>query len=109
MLHTPGEMPQVSKQYFRVPLNQEVLVAIKPQMMTTSKGLRHYSPNRSLENLIFESSKKLSGVPKFQTAMLFQQRKRLALLQSVYSKKLRTGVLSEFHFTAMWLRKVQHA
>jgi acid-sensing ion channel, other len=46
LLHTPGEMPQVSKQYFRMPLNQEVLVAIKPQMMTTSEGLRHYPPNR---------------------------------------------------------------
>jgi hypothetical protein len=102
-------MPQVSKQYFRMPLNQEVLVAIKPQMMTTSEGLRHYSPNRSFENIFFKSSKKLSGVLKFQTAMLFQQRKGLAILQSLYSKKLRTGVFSEFHFTAMWLREVQHA
>lgn len=45
-LHSPGELPRVSKQYFRVPLNQEVIVAVKPNMMTTSEGLRGYNPNR---------------------------------------------------------------
>lgn len=46
LLHTPGEIPRVSKQYFRVPLNQEVIVAVKPNMITTSEGLRGYHPNR---------------------------------------------------------------
>lgn len=46
LLHTPGEIPQVSKQYFRVPLNQEVVVSVKPNMITTSEGLRHYAPSR---------------------------------------------------------------
>lgn len=46
LLHTPGEFPQVSKQYFRVPLLQEVLVAVKPNMITTSNGLLDYHPNR---------------------------------------------------------------
>lgn len=46
LLHTPGEVPQVSKHYFRIPLEQEVLVAVKPNMITTSEGLRHYAPNR---------------------------------------------------------------
>lgn len=46
LLHTPGEVPQVSKHYFRIPLEQEVLVAVKPNMITTSEGLRHYEPNR---------------------------------------------------------------
>lgn len=46
LLHTPGEIPRVSKQYFRVPLNQEVVVAVKPNMITTSEGLRDYPPNR---------------------------------------------------------------
>lgn len=45
-LHTPGEVPQVSKHYFRVPYLQEVLVAVRPNMITTSDGLRHYEPNR---------------------------------------------------------------
>lgn len=46
LLHTPGEIPQVSKQYFRVPLEQEVVVSVKPNMITTSDGLKHYLPNR---------------------------------------------------------------
>lgn len=50
LLHTPGEVPQVSKHYFRVPLLHEVLVSVKPNMITTSEGLRHYEPNRWVKN-----------------------------------------------------------
>lgn len=46
LLHTPGEIPRVSKQYFRVPLNQEVVVSVKPNMITTSEGLIGYAPDR---------------------------------------------------------------
>lgn len=57
LLHTPGEIPQVSRHYFRVPLFQEVLVSVKPQMITTSKGLRHYEPNR--RQCYFDSERQL--------------------------------------------------
>lgn len=57
LLHTPGEVPQVSKHYFRVPLLQEVLVSVKPQMITTSEGLRHYHPNR--RQCFFNGERKL--------------------------------------------------
>ncbi|XP_075163784.1 pickpocket 26 [Haematobia irritans] len=46
VLHTPGEIPQVAKQYFRIPFSQEVLIAIKPKIITTSDGLKHYEPHR---------------------------------------------------------------
>ena len=46
LLHTPGEVPQVSKHYLRIPLEQEVLISVKPNMITTSEGLRHYEPNK---------------------------------------------------------------
>lgn len=46
LLHTPGEIPRVSKQYFRVPLRQEVVVSVKPNMITTSPGLAGYAPER---------------------------------------------------------------
>ncbi|XP_039443656.1 pickpocket protein 28-like [Culex pipiens pallens] len=46
LLHTSSEYPQVSKQYFRVPLQQEVIISVKPQMITTSDGLRDYAPHR---------------------------------------------------------------
>ncbi|KAJ8923405.1 hypothetical protein NQ315_001963 [Exocentrus adspersus] len=46
LLHHPAEVPRVSRQYFRAPLNQEVVVSIKPDMMTTSSGLKDYNPHR---------------------------------------------------------------
>lgn len=66
LLHAPGEVPQVSKQYFQVSLDQEVMISVincvsfsfvailystshfqvKPNIIATSEGLRHYDPNR---------------------------------------------------------------
>ncbi|KAF5270642.1 hypothetical protein FQA39_LY01380 [Lamprigera yunnana] len=46
LLHHPADVPRVSQQYFRAPLNQEIVVAIKPDMMTTSDGLKDYHPHR---------------------------------------------------------------
>lgn len=46
LLHNPEETPRVSQQYFRAPLNQEVIVAVQPDMMTTSEGLKEYNPAR---------------------------------------------------------------
>ncbi|XP_045500213.1 pickpocket protein 28-like [Colias croceus] len=46
LLHNPAELPRLSQQYFRSPLSQEVIVAVKPKMMTTSEGLRPYDPHR---------------------------------------------------------------
>lgn len=46
LLHTPGELARVSKQFFRIPLRQEVVVSVKPNMITTSEGLVDYSPDR---------------------------------------------------------------
>lgn len=56
-LHMPDEVPRVSKQYFRVQSLQEVLVAVKPSMITTSIGLRGYDPNR--RQCFFESERQL--------------------------------------------------
>ncbi|XP_072944671.1 pickpocket protein 28-like [Epargyreus clarus] len=46
LLHNPAELPRLSQQYFRLPLSQEVVVAVKPNMMTTSEGLRPYDALR---------------------------------------------------------------
>ncbi|XP_039756123.1 pickpocket protein 28-like [Pararge aegeria] len=46
LLHNPAELPRLSQQYFRSPLSQEVVVAVKPKMMTTSEGLKPYDPSR---------------------------------------------------------------
>lgn len=44
LLHIPGEVPQVSKHYLRVPVEEEVLISVKPNMMTTSESLENYKP-----------------------------------------------------------------
>lgn len=46
LLHTPGEIPQISKYFYRIPLDHEVIVSVKPILMTTSETLSHYSPKR---------------------------------------------------------------
>lgn len=43
ILHTPGELPEVSKESFKVLLEQEVSVIVRPSIMTTSESLRRYS------------------------------------------------------------------
>ncbi|CAH1966969.1 unnamed protein product [Acanthoscelides obtectus] len=58
LLHNPAEIPRVGMQYFRAPLNQEVVVAVKPDMMTTSDGLRGYDPHR--RNCFFPSERHLA-------------------------------------------------
>ncbi|XP_031352525.1 pickpocket protein 28-like [Photinus pyralis] len=42
-LHHPSEFPSMDR-HFRLPLNQAVVVAIKPQMITVSPQLWNYSP-----------------------------------------------------------------
>lgn len=46
LLHSPGDIPRISKKYIRVPLRQEVVVSVKPNMITTSEGLVDYSPEK---------------------------------------------------------------
>lgn len=46
LLHTPGEIPQISKYFYRIPLDHEVIVSVKPILMTTSDTLSHYSSKR---------------------------------------------------------------
>lgn len=37
--------PIVGEQYFRLPLNQSIVAAIKPVMLTTSETVKNYHPN----------------------------------------------------------------
>lgn len=45
-LHNSGELPRVSHQILRVSLDQEVNVAVKPHIMSTSEDLKDYPPER---------------------------------------------------------------
>ncbi|XP_068083945.1 pickpocket protein 28 [Anabrus simplex] len=44
-LHNPVEVPLLSEKYFWVPLDHEVLVITTPDLITTSSGLKDYSPH----------------------------------------------------------------
>lgn len=46
ILHPPDEVPQVSTNFIRVPTLQEAIVFVKPNVITTSEGLRTYEPNQ---------------------------------------------------------------
>lgn len=43
-LHTPGEIPRTSQQFYRIPFNTATLISVKPSGMSTSDNLRSYSP-----------------------------------------------------------------
>lgn len=45
-LHTPGEMPAMSRKSFRVPTMEEAELAITPTYVTTSASLRSYQPSQ---------------------------------------------------------------
>lgn len=62
VLHAPTEIPQPSKNFLRLPLEQEILVSVKPNMVVTTKELRHYPPNRKLCYLNSERSLKFYKV-----------------------------------------------
>lgn len=46
LLHTSGEIPQISKYFYRIPMDHEVIVSVKPILMKTSESLGHYSSER---------------------------------------------------------------
>lgn len=45
-LHTPGEIPAMSRKSYRVPAFQEAELSINPTYITTANGLRSYKPNQ---------------------------------------------------------------
>lgn len=57
LLHSPNEVPRVSKNYFSIPLRQEVIVGVKVNMMTTSPNLKSYDPE--IRQCFFDGEKKL--------------------------------------------------
>ncbi|XP_005178342.2 pickpocket protein 28 [Musca domestica] len=58
LLHAPDDVPLVSKQFVRIPMGKEILIAVKPNMITTSAGIAEYEPNRRQCYMISERSLK---------------------------------------------------
>lgn len=57
ILHSPSEIPLVSRNFFLVPLLNGVLLSVKPHMITTPHALRHYEPHQ--RQCYFASERKL--------------------------------------------------
>lgn len=43
-LHTPVEIPRMSKQFVSIPLNKQTTIAVKPHSTYSSKDIKSYSP-----------------------------------------------------------------
>ncbi|XP_068913457.1 pickpocket protein 28-like [Tenebrio molitor] len=46
ILHTPMRMPRLKQEYFRVPLDQAVVTAVQPVMISTSEAVKTYDINK---------------------------------------------------------------
>ncbi|KAL9703314.1 hypothetical protein quinque_006832 [Culex quinquefasciatus] len=44
LLHSPVDYPHISNKFVRISRNREIAIAVKPQIITTSTGLRDYTP-----------------------------------------------------------------
>lgn len=44
-LHLPGDLPQMSSHFVRIPNERDTLITINPEVVRTAKSLRSYSPN----------------------------------------------------------------
>lgn len=56
-LHTPGEIPAMSRKSFRAPVLEEAELSIKPILTTTANSLRSYRP--TLRQCFFDGERKL--------------------------------------------------
>ena len=57
LLHSPNEIPKVSTNYYSIALKQEVILNVKPSMITTSEKLKNY--DSEIRQCFFEGEKKL--------------------------------------------------
>ncbi|XP_031635398.1 pickpocket protein 28-like [Contarinia nasturtii] len=56
-LHTPDEFPRLPDEFIFIPVDQDIYISVKPNVITTSKGLRNYSPKD--RGCYFKSERKL--------------------------------------------------
>ncbi|XP_055535261.1 pickpocket protein 28-like isoform X2 [Wyeomyia smithii] len=46
LLHMPNEYPQLMHQFFRIPLNQELIITVVPQVMSIGERAQQYQPEQ---------------------------------------------------------------
>lgn len=57
-IHSATDVPRFSKQFFRIPFQSEVLLAVNPNMVKTSHDLKNYNPND--RKCYFDGERKLN-------------------------------------------------
>ena len=45
LLHLPDGLPRFPQDFVFIPIEQEIYISVKPNVITTSNGLRNYSPH----------------------------------------------------------------
>lgn len=56
-LHVPDELPRLPNDFIHIAPEQDVYISVKPNVITTSHGLRSYAPHK--RGCYFESERKL--------------------------------------------------
>lgn len=56
-LHAPDELPRLPDDFVHIPYEQDIYISVKPNMITTSNGLRKYSP--ATRSCFFKTERKL--------------------------------------------------
>uniref|UniRef100_A0A1I8PU93 Pickpocket n=1 Tax=Stomoxys calcitrans TaxID=35570 RepID=A0A1I8PU93_STOCA len=46
LLHSPDDVPSVSKHFVRIAMDKEILIAVKPKMITTAQDIAAYDPQK---------------------------------------------------------------
>lgn len=57
-IHSTTDVPRFSKQFYRIPFQSEVLLAVNPNMVKTSHNLKHYKPK--VRQCYFDGEMKLN-------------------------------------------------
>lgn len=45
-LHVPGEVPKTTCEFYRVPIDMETLISVKPRIISTNENLVNYNPQQ---------------------------------------------------------------
>lgn len=56
-LHPPDELARVPRDFIQIPMGQSIYISIRPNMITTSNGLRRYSPRE--RGCLFKAERQL--------------------------------------------------
>lgn len=56
-LHSPDKLPNLPDEFIHIPVEQDIYISVKPIMITTSKGLRRYAPEK--RGCFFQTERKL--------------------------------------------------